>query len=653
MAVPSLSCAILAHVAAGWPGFAEVRAAARARSQKTRLANTLSIAANEVRVALAAGLLSADRSTLGITALTSEDEQARLDTIASAQRLHGLARAVLSDCAGPLVSEWHMSAGQVQQVQEALGSVVGVSQPAVMPLPAAVPTSPPRPAAQSFEQSVHLFLAAVAQSMPLDTALRAFATVGRGHFSHDDKCFYPDNAALGPVADRVALLAGAERRTIRGCAGEADTTLFLVGGEVAAVVSGRKLRSHRADGAERSRGGLESLPDFIALPRDEEGRPIIPTSRVTALVEAREAWATELGSLDAVTRSITRGQLVMPRVSAPSQQTTLRNHPSWEKDEDAKRALGPVIAKWLASGVLEYVAWNDRLPVLLQPCGAVPKGTAPFYRLITDARFANRLYSDWGVTYTTAAQLSSTLNRCDFHFSVDISDAYHLALWAGCGGELRPTKRPIITSDGPGQPNRVTWIDAMVNGCDPSTCKGGCDKDLSGIMIDGHVFRFAACQFGQKTAGSPLGCIVRSVARFFARLTEPIHVAAWVDDLIFIMATPEHGECAGFAGGCDSMASASSPQWRWRGPGSGPDKAGLLTLWGVTSARLPEPGRTPGRRPVLSAAARTVRRPLAAQRTRAPGEGLAWPPLASHSGPRLGCSRQAGRRDSTRGTDGP
>ncbi len=73
------------------------------------------------------------------------------------------------------------------------------------------------------------------------------------------------------------------------------------------------------------------------------------------------------------------------------------------------------------------------MPVLLQPCGAVPKGTAPFYRLITDARFANKFYSDWGVTYTTAAQLSST---CDFHFSVDISDAYHLALWAWCGGEL-------------------------------------------------------------------------------------------------------------------------------------------------------------------------------------------------------------------------
>jgi hypothetical protein len=91
----------------------------------------------------------------------------------------------------------------------------------------------------------------------------------------------------------------------------------------------------------------------------------------------------------------------MPRVSAPSQQTVLRNHPSWERDVDAKRALGPVITKWLASGVLEFVAWNDLLLILLQPCGAVPKGTALFYRLITDARFANKLYSDWGVTCTT------------------------------------------------------------------------------------------------------------------------------------------------------------------------------------------------------------------------------------------------------------
>ncbi len=73
---------------------------------------------------------------------------------------------------------------------------------------------------------------------------------------------------------------------------------------------------------------------------------------------------------------------------------------------------------------------------------------------------------------------------------------------------------------------------------------------MSGTMIEGHVFRFASCQFGQKTSGSPLGALVRSVARYFARLPTPVHVAAWVDDLIFIMTTPEHGDCPGFDGGC-------------------------------------------------------------------------------------------------------
>jgi hypothetical protein len=96
-------------------------------------------------------------------------------------------------------------------------------------------------------------------------------------------------------------------------------------------------------------------------------------------------------------------------------------------------------------------------------------------------------------------------------------------------------------SGGPGQPNELTWIDVLVNGCTPSTCQGGCYKDLSGFVMHSFVFRFVACQFGQKTAGSPLGCLIRAVARFFARLTEPVFVAAWVNDLIFIMATPEHG----------------------------------------------------------------------------------------------------------------
>lgn len=66
------------------------------------------------------------------------------------------------------------------------------------------------------------------------------------------------------------------------------------------------------------------------------------------------------------------------------------------------------------------------------------------------------------------------------------------------------------------------------------------------MMIDGFVFRFAACQLSQKTAGSPLGSLVRAMASFFVHLMEPVHVAAWVDDLIFVMFAPEHGKYAGF-----------------------------------------------------------------------------------------------------------
>ena len=545
-----MSDTVLRQVAKGWPEFAALRSAASAASSRQRLPQALSIVVNELRVAFAAALLSS-RALAESTARAPEDVERDAHLVDRARSLHGLARRVVLAGAEPFRTEWHMTVEQSALVIEQLSLAVGPNGDASL-VAARSPLSGPRNETQPFEHTVHLYHAALAQGMGLDAALEAFHGFAAGAYSHDGRCYYPAGApggALAPMADRVNLLHRADRLVLPCGVGEKPVTLFLHGPRIAAVVSESPLRISYLEETRRRKGGLETLPDFIALPRDEDGRPIIPKSRVTALVEAGEAWATQLGELDAVTKVITSGRLVMPKTAAPSRQTFLRNHPSWEGDEEAKRALGPVIAKWLVSGVLEYVGWDDRAPVLLQPCGAVPKGTAPFYRLITDARHANHMYADWGVTYTTAAQLSSALNRCDFTFSVDISDAYHLALWAGCGGELRPTRRPVLASaDGPG--GRLTWVDALVNGCDPASCLGGCDKDLSGIMIEGHIFRFASCQFGQKTAGSPLGAIVRSVARYFARLPSPVHVAAWVDDLIFIMQTPEHGDCAGFIGGC-------------------------------------------------------------------------------------------------------
>ena len=162
-----------------------------------------------------------------------------------------------------------------------------------------------------------------------------------------DRCFYSDGPGLGPISDRVSELQNASRLVIRGAEGEHDWTIFVVAGRAAAVVADGRIRICWVAETRRATGGLEALPDFIALPRDEQGRPIIPRTRVTALVEAQQAWESELGTLDAVTATIIAGKLVMPKVALPSQQTFLLNLASWEKDPKAKEALCPVIAKWL------------------------------------------------------------------------------------------------------------------------------------------------------------------------------------------------------------------------------------------------------------------------------------------------------------------
>ncbi len=64
-----------------------------------------------------------------------------------------------------------------------------------------------------------------------------------------------------------------------------------------------------------------------------------------------------------------------------------------------------------------------------------------------------------------------------------------------------------------------------------------CQASRSSIL---HNFRFAACQFAQKSEGIPLNYLVLSVANYFARLSHPVHIATWVDDLYFSMRFPNH-----------------------------------------------------------------------------------------------------------------
>jgi hypothetical protein len=200
-------------------------------------------------VALAAALLCSD---LPAEPEPCEDVESRAEAVRRALRLYSHARAIISDCTEPLAVEWKLSEPQIGKVRQAFESVVGGtgSHPPIPPAP--VPTSPPRPEEETFAQSVHLFLAAIAQGLPAAGAMEAFGTLRRGSFSHDDKCFYPESAALGPIADRIGVLPTARRLVVSGCEGEGDTTVFLLAGAVAAIVS---------DKAPRSLGGWASPPE--------------------------------------------------------------------------------------------------------------------------------------------------------------------------------------------------------------------------------------------------------------------------------------------------------------------------------------------------------------------------------------------------------
>jgi hypothetical protein len=120
-----------------------------------------------------------------------------------------------------------------------------------------------------------------------------------------------------PVASSIRLPPGAEPRVVRGCGGKTDITLFLVDGVVAALGVGISVAGRGAQGLCLSR--VLATSSRCSVTRTACQLSCRPGSQ---LVKAREAWAAELGTLDAVTCSTTRGQLVMPcRVSAVSSQT--------------------------------------------------------------------------------------------------------------------------------------------------------------------------------------------------------------------------------------------------------------------------------------------------------------------------------------------
>ena len=57
-----------------------------------------------------------------------------------------------------------------------------------------------------------------------------------------------------------------------------------------------------------------------------------------------------------------------------------------------------------------------------------------------------------------------------------------------------------------------------------------------GIMLNGHCFRFASCQFGHKTSNGPLAVLTDAILNYLSRLRN-LDGSCYVDDFILCITT--------------------------------------------------------------------------------------------------------------------
>ena len=561
-------------VASVWPAFSELRRAAHA-TKWSQLQLVVSALVADARVVFGACLI----------AVRGSPSPANAAPARPGGLLHLWIQTLLAHGHVALSELWHWPHHQTQFLYSQLSGVVGPSIWTVYPV-TRPPVDPgrihwntrPRP----FPAGMCAFFHALRVGAPWAFALDTFANLPDGHFSADGRVF-----ALPALRDLPAPPNG--HVPLRRPDDSDALTLFFAESRLVAVASSHSLLPRPApsplDGLVQSpRGGSfpsRFLPDFVRLKKT-------PSRDMFSVYRAAPEWHRRLGPLDAVTRTIVEGRLVMPKPRFPMAPSRLPNHASWERNEAAKIALGPKFATWIWQGIVEIVPRGCPLPLFIEPLGAVDKATSPFWRLILDARLSNEYQDPWGVWYFSVWQLAALLDHCDVMFAEDLEDAYHLSIFSGCTG--LPMWSPVFVIDEQGQ---VAQQWRLVMGCDPFSCLGFCDKAMSGFCIDGFIGRFAAAHFGQRNAGSPLNALMRCIQRFLARRGPPpaprpqtrrlpapadttvrrglhpeaLHTVVWVDDTVFVTKTPSHPPCAGLDGGCSvcarSARSARRSQSYW------------------------------------------------------------------------------------------
>jgi hypothetical protein len=555
----------MADLAAALPELAELRRAASSPSI-SRFSVAVTGIMSRARVVFAAALLAARRRAF-------DNLPAAQDTRLAAAVLHGaLVHAAILDVMAfgmDVFKEWYLTAQQRAHLISQLRQLASPGSDFLSCVPSdSLENMGPE---VRFPHTVGLFLSALAGGWPWELAIKAFAHLDRGRFSCCGRTF-----RVGPHTSSLTWIKGDIR--LSG-SGTAAIHVYLDGNYVALICSPRPLvhsmPSDRPECAHLSQPGVRvpspTLPKFLQLPRDKaSGGPTPPTTRVTTIVERRAKWHGILGPLDGATAAIVDGLLAYPRDSWDWLPLRMDNHPSWERDEAAKEALGPTIAAWIHSGILEWVPPHCRPPLIVEPLGAVEKGTAPFYRLISDARRSNKNLGKWPVRCMNIKEMVSALDYGAIMSGDDVNDAYHLSPLAGCTGGLKTDLALACGPDG-----RWEEYSRLHVGCSPRTCLGTCDKARSGCSINGHLFRFAAAHFGQKLAGSPLNClflaIIRHLLRRFGHMgpKELFMFFLWVDDLIMARNIKFHGWCGGLASGCTICAKEletfeqARSYWHW------------------------------------------------------------------------------------------
>ena len=550
---PTVACSALTELAATIPQLAELRRAASAPSI-SRFTSAVTTLMSQARVVFAAGLMAARRRTLVLHGPVSAtlDAQFAAATVRGAlmhEAMLKMSALCLSD-----FSEWKWTPTIFHRFQSQLSQLVALRLDTTPCQPPMLTGGAQTEDGAPFPYVPGLFLAALASGWPWSTALHAFTFLHSGIFADSNRLF---TASIGS-SHRDGVWSHGVLRLI----GQAHCLqVYLFNGCVTRVQSSRPLLSVRhmlPPTLPALQEQSPALPSFLRLAVDKKsGLSVLPLARVTTIVERQAVWHKILGSIDGATAAILAGHLAYPRDCWDWEPLFCANHPSWEKDREAKKALGPTIAAWIHSGILEWVPPSCPAPLIVEPLGAVEKSTQPYYRLISDARRSNKCLSKWSVRCMNLLDMAAALDYGAKMSGDDVNDAYHLSPFGGCSGELVEELGLSCGLDG-------VWKEVLRLhvGCSPRTCLGTCDKARSGCCIDGFLFRFAATHFGQKLAGSPLNCLLMTVLRHLLRRAQKASPGLlllcflWVDDLILARNVAPHGPCGGLASECSVCAAA-------------------------------------------------------------------------------------------------